>query len=234
MLFDDIQKVLRRERFYTGILDGRPGPKMDEAVSEFKRSNGLLPRPYIGPLTLRSLGIAPERLAEMPTPWMNNMSRYSGLHEAKNFKRLYQWLRSDGQTLGDPRKFPWCGDAVHTAMSLALPNELFSGKVGRNPYLARNWLDFGEKTDVAYYGAVCVFWRGKRTGVSGHVGFVAGIDTNRQRILVRGGNQSNRVSDAWLSSDRLLGYRLPITYVGPWEKALNLNSKKALVSVNEY
>lgn len=234
MLLDDMQKVLRRGRFYTGHMDGRPGPKMDEAISEFKRASGLIPRPFVGPLTLREMGIESWRVDEMPAPWMNNMSRYIGLHEVKNYKKLYQWLRSDGQTLGDPRKFPWCGDAVHTALSLSLVMEPFPGKVGRNPYLARNWLDFGERTEQPFYGAVCVFWRGKRNGTSGHVGFVAGIDTKRNRILVRGGNQSNRVSDAWLSCDRLLGYRLPVTYEGPWEKALDLDSKKALVSVNEH
>lgn len=234
MLVKEIQKALRHKRLYNGKIDGLLGPKLDEAISEYKRDSGLISRPYIGPLTLKAMDIDPKRIIELPAPWMNNMSRYIGLHEVKNFKKLYQWLRSDGQTLGDPRKFPWCGDAVHTTIQLALPGEPFPGKVGRNPYLARNWLDFGTVVDRPVYGAVCVFWRGRRNGHSGHVGFVAGIDNDRNRILVRGGNQSNKVSDAWLSSDRLLGYRVPATYVGILPPACHVDSRKALVSTNEW
>lgn len=97
-----------------------------------------------------------------------------------------------------------CGDFVETCIALALPQETLP----RNPYLARNWLTFGKKSGPAL-GAVAVFWRGSRNGTSGHVGFYAGEDATHIHVL--GGNQSNRVSIARISKDRLLGYRIPMS-----------------------
>ena len=85
---------------------------------------------------------------------------------------------------------------VQTCIRLTLPDEPFPNALGINPYLARNWRMFGRHSDPAF-GAVVYFWRGKRNGVSGHVGFAVAFDRKRNRIKVRGGNQSNSVSDAW-------------------------------------
>lgn len=230
-----IQRALKAKGFDPGPLDGIQGPKTDDAIVAFKRSVGLRARPYIGPLTLEKLlgkvrgkvpGLTP------PVPWMNEAAKHIGLHEGRNFAALAAWLRSDGKTLGDPRKLPWCGDFVDTCLRLTLPNEPRPGALGKNPYLARNWLLLGEESPPAY-GAVVVFWRGSRSGHSGHVGFAVAFDPVRNRIKVRGGNQSNSVSDAWLGADRILGYRKPSTWKEPLPPLPGTSSAGAAVSTNE-
>lgn len=225
-----VQMALKARGFDPGPVDGIMGPKTEAAIVAFKRAVGLRARPFVGPITMRALGLFVNTVDE--EPWMNEMAKHVGLHERRDFTRLYAWLRSDGHTLGDPRKLPWCGDAVDTALRLTLPDEPRPLYLGRNLYLARNWLMFGEECGPCF-GAVVVFWRGSREGNSGHVGFAVAIDEERGRIKVRGGNQSNMVSDAWLGLDRLLGYRWPTTYKGNARPLPGLSSSGATISENE-
>lgn len=241
MIYDvrKIQEAMKARGFDPGAIDGIMGPNTERAISEFKASVGLLARPYIGPITWQKLtgdqmkaAVAAKGDTPAGLPWINEISRYLGQHEARDYSSLSAWLKSDGGTVGDPRKNPWCGDAVHTAIRLALRDERFPGKVGANPYLARNWLDFGDKCKLAY-GAVAVFWRGKKNGLSGHVGFVIGVSQNGKLVRVRGGNQSNSVSDSWLGTNRVLGYRKPSTWPHELPPAPVMNSKGAVLSTNE-
>ncbi len=140
--------------------------------------------------------------------WFKEIERKKGLHEVHHKKTLWDWLRSDKRTLGDPSKLPWCGDAVDTAIRLTLPNE----KTPANPYLARNWLKWGTKTKPVL-GAVLVFDGGKRPPPSGHVGFYAGEDATHYHVL--GGNQSNAITVMRLAKSRLLGARWPLTAPPP-------------------
>jgi uncharacterized protein (TIGR02594 family) len=125
-----------------------------------------------------------------------------GLSETRNRSELMTFLRSDGNTLGDPSKLPWCGDFVQTCIAVALPRE----PVPVNPYWALNWLKFGRSIDAPHLGAIAVF---KRPG-GGHVAFVAGHDANYVHTL--GGNQSNTVSISRVKKSQLQGYRWPTTY----------------------
>lgn len=229
-----VQTRLKQLGFDPGNLDGLPGPKTDRAIIAFKKSKGLAARAYLGPITLQALFGTPAAGNEaVPTfPWMNEINKHMGLHESRDFAKLFAWLKSDGRTLGDPRKLPWCGDAVDTAIRLGLPNEPFTGRVKVNPYLARNWLDFGVPCHLAY-GAVGAFWRGDPNGTSGHVGFIVGRNVQNTAVRVRGGNQGNTVSDAWLTMDRLLGTRWPKTYAGPPAYLPVLDSKGQPMSRNE-
>lgn len=226
-----VQQRLRQLDLYTGAIDGIPGPKTEAAIIAFKTHNGLRARPYLGPITL---GFLFERQVNLDAdlPWMVEASKHIGLHEARDFGLLSKWLRSDGAALGDPRKFPWCGDFVATCLRLTLPDEPFPGPLGINPYLARNWMHLGENCGPRF-GAVVVFWRGNRNGISGHVGFAVAIDSSRRRIKVRGGNQRNSVSDAWLDSERILGYRRPVTFNGDLPLLPGHTSAGATVSRNE-
>lgn len=70
---------------------------------------------------------------------------------------------------------------------------------------ARNWLTFGRPSDAPMLGDVLVFWRGSKTGWSGHVGLYAGEDRDAYHVL--GGNQSDRVSFSRIAKTRLLGAR---------------------------
>jgi uncharacterized protein (TIGR02594 family) len=98
---------------------------------------------------------------------------------------------------------PWCGAFVAWAMQQA------GVAYGRaRAAAARSWLEFGEPMDKPELGAIAVFWRGRKDGTAGHVGFYAG-ETEDGRILVLGGNQGNAVSIAAYPRERLLGYRWP-------------------------
>jgi uncharacterized protein (TIGR02594 family) len=140
-------------------------------------------------------------------PWIVEGKKVFGLHEINDNAKLKTWLRSDGKALGDPKALPWCGDYTETAIKNSLPDEPFTGAVGKNPYWARNWLKFGKPTEPCY-GAVIVFSRGK----GGHVGFVVGEDETDYYVL--GGNQGNSVNVVRISKDRFLGCTWPITYSG--------------------
>lgn len=231
-----IQKALVAKGFNPGQIDGIMGPKTEAAIVAFKKSKGLRPRPYIGPITYELLvgkSTTREDIRKTATvPWVNELGKYLGKHERRDNSLLRRWLRSDGKTLGDPKKFPWCGDAMETAIKLTLPTEPFKGNLGLNPYLARNWLEFGMKSDLAY-GVMVVLWRGKKNGTSGHICTAIGYDPIRKRIRVRGGNQSNTVSDTWVKESRVLGYRKPITYKGKLPNIPIMNSKGQVVSSNE-
>ena len=140
-------------------------------------------------------------------PWMIEAKKVMGLHETRDRAVLAKWLKSDGKTLGDPSKLPWCGDFVDTAIELALPDEPRPGKLGENPYWALNWLLFGKACNPAY-GAVVAF---ERPG-GGHVGFLVGQD--EKRFYVLGGNQGDSVSVTPIDRGRARGYRWPTTYNG--------------------
>jgi uncharacterized protein (TIGR02594 family) len=140
--------------------------------------------------------------------WYSEVERRKGLHEVKNKATLMAWLRSDGHTLGDPSKLPWCGDLVETAIRKTLPKE----PIPQNPYLARNWLKFGTMVKPCL-GAILVFNGGKRPPPSGHVCFYAGEDKTHYHVL--GGNQSNAITVMKIAKNRLLGARWPLTAPPP-------------------
>lgn len=143
-------------------------------------------------------------------PWIKDLQRVLGLHEVNDNAALRAYLRSDGgKTLGDPKKLPWCGDAVDTSMFNALPKEPRPGALGENPYWARNWINFG--VAGLYYGSVLVF---VRQG-GGHVGYAMGITPDRKYYLVLGGNQGDTVSVKPIATDRCVAQRFPATWTGP-------------------
>lgn len=173
---------------------------------------------------------APKQLlpdAVTDLPWMAEAKRLLGRHESRDNGWLKSWLKSDGKTLGDPAKLPWCGDFVETCIRLALPGEPFPGALGQNPYWARNWLGLGVATSLTY-GAILVFERGPS---SGHVGFAVGQDDSN--LFVLGGNQSNAVTVARLEKRRLLGARWPSSYPRPALPRLAHMKAGGPISTNE-
>jgi len=160
-------------------------------------------------------------------PWITEGKKVWGFHEVNNRTELKKWLRSDGLTLGDPSKLPWCGDFVETAIKNTLPDEPFPDPLGRNPYWARNWLHFGKAVNPSLY-CVMVFERGS----GGHVGFAIGQDDNT--FLIFGGNQSNSVSITRITKNRLLGARWPVSYHGTMSNLPYIKNKKIPISVNEF
>ncbi|MFY0619329.1 MULTISPECIES: peptidoglycan-binding protein [Roseobacteraceae] len=232
-----LQRVLADLGHYTGVIDGDIGPNTNAAIVAFKRANGLRPRPYVGPLTLKMLEdvssdampikFGPDTAPE--PPWLVEIAKVMGLHEVHDNAELSAWLRSDGSTLGDPAQYPWCGDAAITALELALPDEPLPPDLERNPYWARSFAKYGEPCGFVR-GAVLSFSRGK----GGHVGFGMAWDQSRNRFLVRGGNQSNAVTDTWIAGSRLLAKRWPLTWSRNYQRAMpQIDSATANISTNE-
>jgi peptidoglycan hydrolase-like protein with peptidoglycan-binding domain len=146
--------------------DGVIGRLTTAAITAFQTSRGpKIEWPgTIGPMTQAAIVAAsgdPSR-RPMVLPWMEEAKRRLGFKECEDSAALRARLKSDGASVGDPAKLPWCGDFVETAIALTLPHE----PLPSNPYLARNWLTFGRLVASAP-GAVLVFWRGARTCIEG-------------------------------------------------------------------
>lgn len=209
-----------------GPIDGILGRKTQAAIRAFQAAAGIEVSGVLDPETVAALTGRRDIVAGFP--WMVEAERVRGLREARDNARLFKWLKSDGATVGDPAKIPWCGDFVQTAIALALPNE----PIPANPYLAANWVKFGQAT-TPQRGAVLSFWRGSPDSWKGHVGFYAGEDATH--FLVLGGNQSNSVSLARIEKRRLRrgGARWPSTYPDPRAGAVRQDLGGVAVTHNE-
>lgn len=205
----DLQTKLNDAGYPAGTVDGIPGPKTASAFQSWLKGAGYDFSVSVEPgeLVLRGPNSARAE-SDHPLPWMAEAYGAMGLHETRDNRDLRAFLRSDGGTLGDPSQFPWCGDFVHTCLRLGLPAEKFQGRVGENPYLARNWLDFGIECGPSV-GAIGVVHRGDPNSIYGHVFFYVGEDDDF--IYALGGNQSNAVTITRIKKSRLLGYRWPRT-----------------------
>lgn len=94
----------------------------------------------------------------------------------------------------------WCAAFVGAVLgSLGLPH---TGKLN-----ARSYLDWGRDVPLreARPGDVVIFWRGHPDAATGHVAFLVGF--SGAKVIVRGGNQGNKVSDAPYDVSRILGIR---------------------------
>lgn len=203
-----IQEALDAKGFDPGEVDGLLGRATQSAIRRFQAANGLAVDGIPGPLTLGKLFPTTAIGAARPTlatpPWLLEGRSKKGLTEGATRTSLIKWLRSDGETLGDPAKLPWCGDFVQTCLALTLPAEVLPV----NPYYALNWQNYGDKIEPCL-GAVLVF---SRDG-GGHVGFYEG--ESGPYFTVLGGNQSNSISIARVAKNRCVAVRWPRTYPRP-------------------
>lgn len=231
-----IQTALKRLSYPPGPLDGISGASTRKAIREFQADHGLLVDGIAGKETIKALSLAVSTITGLPPapaapiipPWYEELLRKKGLHELRDRSALMAWLRSDGKTLGDPSKLPWCGDAIETCIAKTLPDE----PLPANPYLARNWLKFGVPLSAPTLGCVLVFWRGSRAGTNGHVGLYAGEEKDGT-LHVLGGNQSDAITIARLDRGRLLGMRWPSSYPRPTGGKVLLSSNGTPLSINE-
>jgi hypothetical protein len=230
---EDAQRRLVALGYKTGGIDGFAGPQTRASIRAFQKAKAIKVTGNLSPATVTALFniredsiIIPANVALARTPpHVIEMSRRLGLNERNNFKELSSWLKSGGKYI-NPIKQPWCGDAIETAVLLAYPDE----PVPTNPFGARNWLKFGKEVKPTF-GAIGVFWRGRKSGWAGHVGIL--VDEVGPHYVVLGGNQSNSISLAKIAKSRLLGARWPVTYDGPIPKKFPDGDIEALLSTNE-
>ncbi|MEM7544725.1 MAG: TIGR02594 family protein [Pseudomonadota bacterium] len=231
-----VQRRLLIHGHNPGIVDGIWGRNTLKATVAFQVMKKLPAEGVLNPATIAALKTSPgaaEATEDAPQqdildrfPWMSLALRKRGLHEGRDNPELRKFLKSDGKTLGDPAQLPWCGDFVETCIAVTLPTTNLPG----NPYLARNWLKFGQTVDPCF-GSVMVFWRGSRAGHSGHVGFYYSEDEDRYHIL--GGNQKNAINVSSMRKDRFLGARMP-TDGGPYPRRSIRDAADWALSENEF
>lgn len=221
------QKRLNELGYPLGKLDGLYGPMTRAAVESFQKEVGLKVDGVVGPATWGKLfpkPSAPKAQIENPA-WINEALKARGLHEVVNKQELIEWLKSDGATLGDPQKYPWCGDFVATAMALGVPLEPLPDPVKKNPYWAQNWQFYGDEAQPQY-GAILVF---KRKG-GGHVGFYMAETPTFYMVL--GGNQSNSVNISKVAKKRCIAVRWPKTVLQN-KRRVQSSGKNISITTNE-
>jgi uncharacterized protein (TIGR02594 family) len=135
----------------------------------------------------------------------------------------------DGKTLQGIRddETAWCSSAMCAWMEAA-------GIKSPRSAMARSWSKWGVGLADAAVGAIVVFWRGSKSGPSGHVGIVTGRD-KRGNLMVLGANQGNAVTVAPFGRERVLSYRWPSGSPLPTTgfSALPVVASRAAPSTNE-
>lgn len=201
----DIQKRLLLLGYSVGKAgaDGVMGPSTEAAIVNFKRDNGLLATPYVGPITLTKLfGFSPggqKPIGAGEPRWLAFARRYSGLKEIKGKNHAPEILEM-WKTLKLPFKddeTPWCAGFVGFALES-------SGIISTRSGLALSYQNWGVKLAKPVVGCIVTF---KRTG-GGHVGFVVGRDA-KGNLMVLGGNQADAVNIKPFATSRVAGYRWP-------------------------
>ncbi len=228
----DIQKALAQRGLKPGPLDGIWGRQTAAAVREFQAKNGLDVDGIVGPLTLAALlpdEPKPSDYRDPTLPWLQEALRLLGTREIagkKSNKLILDWA-SDLKLFYDDDDIPWCGLFVGHCIGATLDREPLPSRL----LSARAWERFGISTRPML-GAVMVFWRKSRDSGLGHVGFYAGEKKDGSAYRIVGGNQSNQVSTAWISSERFVAARWPSTVAPRASEAAFLDVDEPL-SVSE-
>ena len=115
----------------------------------------------------------------------------------KHNPRVVEYLKTTGSWWNSD-EIPWCSGFCNWAISK-------SGIKGTNSAKALSWSDWGQALSKPSYGAIAVIDYGKGKG---HVGFVAGKNSTGKIVLL-GGNQSNRVKYSVFSSNKIKSYIYP-------------------------
>jgi len=171
----------------------------------------------------REIAIRSERPA-----WLLEAERLQGIREIPGSEsspdimawaaRQAPWIRA----IYNADEVPWCGlFAAHCVSTAGL-------SVPETPLSALAWADWGTPLRRPVLGAVAVF---RRAG-GGHVGFIV-AESRAGDLHVLGGNQSDRVSTARFSRERLVAVRWPEgipmvrTALPVLERGIALSTKEA-------
>lgn len=156
-------------------------------------------------------------------PWIAHARKYIGVREIKGpthnpvvvgFWKLARLagIKND--------EVPWCAGFVGAMLEIA-------GIRSARSDSSRAYLKWGEALWRPEYGCVVIF---SRTG-GGHVGFCVGMDESG-RIMILGGNQSDKVSIAPFDMARAIGFRR-VPLAGPPAQAMPIHTAAGQSSNNE-
>lgn len=210
----DLQLALKARGFDPGDIDGVIGRNTISAIRAFQAANGLEVDGIAGTNTLAALGqpaTQADPLANPALPWLAEAQRAIGVHEDTgpgSNPLIIGWARRLRIDYGND-EISWYGLFVAHCIGLTLPAEALP----TNPLGARNWGNFGIPCPVPQPGAVLTFWRERRDGWKGHVGFYVGEDAAAFHVL--GGNQGDAVNVKRFPRDRFLAARWPKTAPPP-------------------
>ena len=113
--------------------------------------------------------------------------------------RILEYQEMTGLQFGDDDT-PWCSIFANwVALQANVPRS--------NSAMARSWLDVGESTQWPVPGDIVVFWRKRKLGPYGHVGFFLGYTKTLKSVYVLGGNQNDEVSIEPYKVSKILGFR---------------------------
>ncbi|WP_353777250.1 TIGR02594 family protein [Winogradskyella sp. 3972H.M.0a.05] len=114
-------------------------------------------------------------------------------------ERILEYQEMTGLNFGTD-EVAWCSIFANwVALQADLPMS--------NSAMARSWLNVGHKTTWPQPGDIVVFWRKKKNGPFGHVGFFIGYTKSGKSIYCLGGNQSDEVNIQTFNLDRILEFR---------------------------
>lgn len=135
--------------------------------------------------------------------WMPIAQAAQGVKEIKGERHnsvILEYFDHVGHGWVKDDETPWCAAFVGACLER-------SGIKSTGSLAARSYLNWGKEVTTPKYGDIVVFWRGKKNGWQGHVGFF--VKEDRGYIYVLGGNQRNAVNVSRYPKSRLLGYRRP-------------------------
>jgi uncharacterized protein (TIGR02594 family) len=124
-------------------------------------------------------------------------TEYKGFHEKVHRQVLSDFMTGATGTKVNPATTPWCAGFANAVLANA-------GVKGPGGLSARAFLQWGTPTNEPKQGDVVVISRG-RDPTKGHVGFFAGMDGDRVKILA--GNQGDAVTIRSFPAKSVLGYR---------------------------
>lgn len=154
-----------------------------------------------GPLTQAAFELHLKKEGQPVPPWIPVAARELGISEIAGSRANKRILEYHGHTtLGaESDEISWCSSFVNFVTDQCLID-------GTNSAAARSWLQWGRSVGTRP-GAIVVFWRVAPSSWQGHVAF--GLKWSDSRVLVLGGNQSNKVCVAEYPRSQVLDYRWP-------------------------
>lgn len=134
-------------------------------------------------------------------PWLVEAEKYIGTQEIKgpdHEQLILKWWRDIKRGGIKDDETPWCAAFVGACLeAVGIRSTRFES--------AKSYLSWGQELHNYELGCIVVFTRAG----GGHVGFLAGRDT-QGHIMVLGGNQSDAVNVKAFDLARVAGFRWPV------------------------